>query len=560
MDLDKIVGEIERRIDIVQVVEKYVKLKKAGRNFLGLCPFHAERTPSFTVSPEKQMFYCFGCRTGGNLVTFISKIEGLSFMEALHKLAEETGVELDSLQKHSNKEPDFDLLENVQEFFKNQFLKYLPASDYLQKRGMPKEMISKFQIGYAPSDANILVKVLQQNRLDLDKAHLLGVLSKGSDNRFFAYMRGRITYPIFDNRNHVVAFGGRTLGNDEPKYLNSPATPLFEKGKGLYAYTLARSTISKLGRAIIVEGYMDVISMHQIGFTETIGVLGTAFTSDQSILLRKLGADVFLFFDSDDAGTKATLAAVKICLASGLSCKVIRQSTGKDPDDLAKYGKDAVTSVIDSALDPIEFAIASISKDENHPNSPQSKSRIAKQVLEIIDLSPDAIVKNQYRDLLSKLLQLPRAIIDSPTVILPKKLLNINSTRATWERRVIRAIITNEEIKNKLLPVLSEDYFSDLLCKRVCILVLENVHSIDTIMRTLSVKELESELTAFIASIGVEDMEDEVEILAEAAWQELSRLKLDKLRKKSQERSLTSIEMQEYLNLQRMLHAGKKRN
>ncbi len=558
MDLDRTVEEITNRLDILSVVGRYVRLKKAGRNYLGLCPFHAERTPSFTVSPDKQMYYCFGCKSGGNVVSFVSKLEGLSYREALEQLAREAGIDLPEFKRGPDRSSDYEILDFAQEFFEGQLPKSAVSQDYLNRRGVSKDMLRKFQIGYAPTDAGILPRLLEQKGLGLVKAQTLGVISKGSDGHPYSYMRGRVTFPILDERGRVIAFGGRVLDDGEIKYLNSPNTPLFEKGKTFFAYHLARSTIAKIGRAIVVEGYMDTVSMHQAGFMETIATLGTAFTLDHAMKLRKLGADVYLFYDHDDAGSKAALSAVKTCFQAGLACKVVRQDVGKDPDDLAKQGKEAVEKTIQSALDPIEFAFSYLSSLEKEPASPVGKSRLLKALLEIVEASPDAVVKNQYKAMAAKLLGLERWLLEKPfdnkqkvTVKNTKSKLTISNTRLLFETRIIKAIVNDKDARGLIISKLVPEYFSDPLCKKVTSLMLANQLDFDNIKQSALNGAIDDEIMSFLAKVEIDDADEDMESFVDDVCLELDKIYLEGLKKKAEQGILTKEEMAEYLSLQR---------
>lgn len=550
MELDRLIEEINSKLDILNVIGRYVKLKKAGRNYLGLCPFHAEKTPSFTVSPDKGMFYCFGCHAGGNMVTFVQKADGLTFKEALVQLANEAGIEIPELRKGPDRSPDYEIMEAVQTFFRDNFSKNPVPLDYLEQRGLSKEIINKFQIGFAPQDGHILASLLKSKNFDLAKAHTLSVLSK-KDSDYFSYMRGRITFPIYDSRGRIIAFGGRVMDDQEPKYLNSAATPIFDKGKNFFALHLAKSAIQKTGRIIIVEGYMDAVSMHQAGFAETVASLGTAFTPDHASIIRRLGADPYLFFDSDEAGKKATISAVKICFETGLNCKVIKQDVGKDPDDLAKRGQSVVEEAIAKAKDPIDFAITYFQNLTKDPESPGSKSKIAKAVMEIANSSPDAIIRNEYLKLISDKLKLPLSNLSKKIENKPKISLSVVKARENFEMMVLRMIITNDTARTTILPKLTMEYFDNNLCKRVVHFMLANIDNSDKI-HEIVVNEENAEILPIIARISVEQGEDEdIESFIEHVLLDIDDRRSVHLRNKAANGELLPEELAEYQILQR---------
>lgn len=550
-DRNRVVDEINARLPITDVVGRYVKLKKAGRNYLGLCPFHAERTPSFTVSPDKNMFYCFGCKAGGDVVSFVSKVEGLTYFEALQQLAKEAGIELEHIKKGPDLSRDFELVEYVQGIFRDHFKKSTIAQEYCQKRGLSHETVERFQIGYAPANGDYVVAMLNKAGFNMDLAKKLGVVSFGADGSSFAYMRDRLTFPIQDTRGRVVAFGGRILGEGEPKYLNSPATPIFEKGNNLYGWQQARQSISHHGRAIIVEGYMDVVSMHQVGFTETVASLGTAFTLNQAMLLRKLGVDAYLFFDNDSAGQKATEAGIRNCFQAGVICKVMRTTDVKDPDDLSKKGVEAVKQVFESAVEPVDFLVGYFLAQETSPDSASAKSRVIKKTKEVLQLANDRVVSNQGFERISQLLKIPRSAIDDVVEIKPKTSLSVSSVRQKYEYEILRVIISDKDSIGFIKPYLFENYFQDEMCQKFTKMLLENDFKLDKIQSCLLDEGEQSEVFSFFAKLLVEEPPAESDNLLNSLRIDLVKSKLDALRNKSID-CLTKEELEEYLNLERI--------
>lgn len=553
MELDRLIEEINSKLDILNVIGRYVKLKKAGRNYLGLCPFHAEKTPSFTVSPDKGMFYCFGCHTGGNMVTFVQKVDGLTFKEALVQLANEAGIEIPELRKGPDRSPDYELMETVQAFFRDNFTKNPVPLDYLEQRGLSKDIITKFQIGFAPQDGHLLTTLLKSKNFDLAKANTLSVLSK-KDSDYFSYMRGRITFPIYDSRGRIIAFGGRVMDDSEPKYLNSAATPIFDKGKNFFALHLAKSAIQKNGRIIIVEGYMDAVSMHQAGFSETVASLGTAFTPDHASIIRRLGADAYLFFDSDEAGKKATISAIKICFETGLNCKVIKQDVGKDPDDLAKHGQSVVEEAIAKALSPIVFLNMYFSEKLKNPNEGKSKDFIFKSIMEYTNNFRNAMLLDPYISELSDVLKVPATILATEiykTVKNTKPSLSVVKARENFEMMVLRMIITNDTVRTAILPKLSMEYFDNDLCKRVAQFMLANIDNSGRI-HEIAINEENAEILPIIARISVEQGEDEdIESFIEHVLLDIDDRRSIHLRNKAAKGELLPDELAEYQILQR---------
>ncbi len=385
--------EIRDRTDLVELVSRYVKLERAGKNFKGLCPFHSEKTPSFHVSPALNRFHCFGCGASGDAFAFLMRIEGLSFREAMRRLAEQAGVELraESLPQDAPDERDrLRKLVYAANFFYRQALKRTPsAQQYLAQRGLTPETIEAFELGYAPDGWDYLLRFLQKHNFDLQAAETAGLLKAREDGSgYYDRFRNRITFPIHDASGHVVAFGARTMGNDEPKYLNSPETPLFEKRNTLYGWHRARGAILQRRAAIIVEGYLDLIMLHQYGFTHSVATLGTAFTEEHATRLKRLVERVYLMFDSDAAGVRAALKAGEALLQAGVPTLVVHLPQGEDPDSLLRtQGATPLQHALEQATPIALFGIEAIARElagERNPSELDAalKAQIVERGLE----------------------------------------------------------------------------------------------------------------------------------------------------------------------------------
>ena len=334
---DDIIEEIISRNDIVDVISQYVTLKRSGRNFLGLCPFHKEKTPSFSVSPDKQIFHCFGCGVGGNVVHFVSKIENLNFKESLEMLADKAGmalptsnVEVDS-KKQQLKEKVYKINEEVANFYHETLYMPIakPAQEYVKKRKLDNRTLKNFKIGYAPNGNN-LYKFLKEKGFEEEEI-LASTLVKKYNNGYVDTFRNRLMFPIMDIKNRVIAFGGRVLDSSLPKYINSPDTVVYNKGRNLYGLNVAKN--AKTDNVIMVEGYMDCISLHQRGIPNAVASLGTALTEAQGRLLRKYFEKVVISYDSDGAGQAATLRGLEILKNIGCDVRILQMEGAKDPDE-----------------------------------------------------------------------------------------------------------------------------------------------------------------------------------------------------------------------------------
>lgn len=400
---DELVEEIRLRNDIVDVIGSYVKIQKKGSSYFGLCPFHSEKSPSFSVSPSKQMYYCFGCGAGGNVITFVKNYENFSFQEALKYLADKAGIKLPEIEyskeAKEKEERRTRLLEanrDAAAYFYYQ-LRHKPGEAgmaYLKGRGLTDETINKFGLGFSCVTSNDLVKYLESKGYpdDLIKEAALATFNEkyGMSDLFW----NRVMYPIQDINHRVIGFGGRVMSDAKPKYLNSPESPVFDKSRNLYGLNFART--SRKNHFILCEGYMDVIAMHQAGFTEAVASLGTAFTSGQANILRRYTDSVYLAYDSDGAGTTAALRAIGILRDVGLTGKVINLKPYKDPDEFIKnLGKEEFQKRIDEAENSFFFEIRMLESGYNIKD-PDDRTKFIKEIGNKLMQFPDEIERDNY--------------------------------------------------------------------------------------------------------------------------------------------------------------------
>lgn len=381
---EELIEEIRLQNSIVEVISNYVSLTKKGNSHFGLCPFHNEKTPSFSVTDDKQMYYCFGCGAGGNVYTFIMEYENYNFVEAVKHLADRVHIALpeaevsEALKKEmSYKQRLLDANKEAARYFYYQMLhdSRNKASDYLDSRGIDHENRKKFGLGYSKFLRDDLYRYLMnkgfENQILLD----VGLIAEEKTRKGFYYDRffDRLMFPIFDVHNRVIAFGGRVLSDSNPKYLNSPETKLFVKNRNLYGMNIARTTRNK--KIIMVEGYMDVIALHQAGFMNTVASLGTAFTTGQASLIKRYAEEVVIAYDTDNAGIKATLRAIPILKNTGVSVRVLLVEGAKDPDEfINKYGAEQFKVLIDQAIPSFMFEVDQLEKEHNIKD-PEGKTK-----------------------------------------------------------------------------------------------------------------------------------------------------------------------------------------
>jgi len=405
---EEVIEEVRMKNDIVDVISGYVKLQKKGSNYFGLCPFHNEKSPSFSVSPAKQMYYCFGCGAGGNVLTFIMEYENYSFSEALKVLADRSGVKLPVAEYSKEAREQEDLRSTLLEvnklaasYFYYQLKK--PQGEagyrYLRDRQLSDETITRFGLGYSNKTSDDLYRYLKGKGYDdslLKQSGLVTIEERGTYDKFW----NRVMFPIMDVNNRVIGFGGRVMGAGEPKYLNSPETKLFDKSRNLYGLNYAR--LSREKYILICEGYMDVIAMHQAGFTNAVASLGTAFTTQHAQLLKRYTDKVVLTYDSDGAGVKAALRAIPILKEAGISIRVLNMQPYKDPDEFIKnLGAEEFRQRIEEARNSFLFEIDVLKKNYKM-DDPEQKTEFYNQVARKLLEFPEALERENYLEAVSR--------------------------------------------------------------------------------------------------------------------------------------------------------------
>ena len=460
------IENLKNQIDIVDIVSSYIELKKSGTSFKACCPFHGEETPSFTVSPAKQIYHCFGCSNGGDAIKFVMEYEKLSYPEAIEKIAALTNFNLE-YDNNDSQVLNTSILDAVNKYYQNNLLSTLNAIQYLSSRGITKESIDKFQIGYA-SSSNDTISYLKNNFFDLSIAIELGIIDSGS-NGLYARFIERITFPIFLQSGKLVGFGGRTISGHNAKYVNSPATKLFNKSALLFGYNLARESIYQSKEIIITEGYLDVIMLHQAGFTNSVATLGTALTSQHVPLLKKSDAKVILGYDGDKAGMEAAYKASILLAQNDFVGGVVIFQNGQDPADYVKEGR--VEELKSLFLHPkyfVEFVLDYIVKDNlgNYRfniNRPEEKQKILVKIEDFLStLKP--VMAEEFKEYAAQLINL------HPKYIKIKKLNNQKNSYKTKDNPqnkiidiseilILQGIINYPDKKDIILAALDSSMF-----------------------------------------------------------------------------------------------------
>ncbi|MDD7267858.1 MAG: DNA primase [Lachnospiraceae bacterium] len=406
---DDIIEEIRSRSSIVDVIGRYVHLEKKGQNYFGCCPFHSEKTASFSVTPKKDMFYCFGCGKGGNIFTFLMEYENLSFVEALEYLAKETGVELpkeavsaeqQAAQQHRDRL--FEMQKQAAGYFYYNLKSRSGerARAYFDRRGLSEQTIHSFGLGFANNYADDLYQFLKQKGFNDQELADGGLVSLKNGSQPKDKFWNRVMFPIMDVRGRVIGFGGRVMGDGEPKYLNSPETEIFIKNRNLYGIHKAKQT--KDGSLLLCEGYMDVIAMHQAGFTNAVASLGTALTQGHASLMKKYAKAVYLLYDSDGAGVKAALRAIPILRDAGLLVRVVDMRPYKDPDELIKaIGADGLRERLQASLSSFYYETDHL-QAEYRMDEPESRTAFIKALMEKVLQLEDELERQQYTEAVCK--------------------------------------------------------------------------------------------------------------------------------------------------------------
>ena len=521
---EELITKIIGSQDIVEVISRYISLKKSGQNYKGLCPFHSEKTPSFVVSPAKQLFHCFGCGTGGNVITFLMKQDNAGFSEVVRRLGNDAGITIEGVTKDNKREV---LIYEVNKLAASFYYENLinakeaeSARNYLLKRGLDREIIKKFNVGYGISSWSSAYDFLKKKGFQEDSLLKTGlIIPRTKGTGYYDRFRERIMFPIYDIQKRIVGFGGRVLDNSTPKYLNSPETPVFIKGNLLYGLEAAKDGIVETGYAIIVEGYMDVIAAHQAGITNVVGTLGTAFTPNHLRILQRLCKVVVLTFDSDTAGINAALRTLDVFIGSTVEAKVLLLPEGEDPDSfIRENGKANFVELVQKSIGIIDFAIGRIINRKTNGDgvlSKETKLRHAEDCLNIIRKVPNRIEQDYQLTRVSKDLKIEKDVLyaelkrksKGEKAVQPEKIKK-NNVRSQGIEEILLTLI----IKDKSLRILAKENldikdFVNPVYQKIAAYVLISGKELNDLLHT---EELDQDVRSEITRMALSDLQFEL--------------------------------------------------
>jgi DNA primase len=443
---------LKAQLDIVDVIGSYIEIKKAGANFKAPCPFHDEKSPSFVISPAKQIYHCFGCGAGGDAIKFTMEYEKLNYPEAIEKLADTYNFTLHYENNRGPKKEKSLLIEKLGQYYISQLSKTPQALSYLQERGIFESSIERFGIGYAPA-SSLSINFLKQQMFSIPEAIELGVIGQGENNIYARFIE-RITFPIYTTNATLVGFGGRTISGHQAKYVNSPQSKIFNKSRLLYAYHLAKESIYRKKEIIITEGYLDVVMLHQAGFTQAVATLGTALTTEHLPMLRKGEPRIIMAYDGDNAGRKAAIKAAQLLSASGFNGGVVLFEGGLDPADMVKSGQiEELNHLFLNPISFIEFVLTQIIKNYDLNNPKEKEASLNECIGYLKTLSP--LLQEEYRPFLASILAI------SPSLV---RLTRSNTTSQApvefvkhdiWELSLIKTLIEYPSFTNQILDYIN---------------------------------------------------------------------------------------------------------
>lgn len=580
---DDLVEEIRQRNDIVDVIGSYLHLKKSGSNMFGLCPFHNEKSGSFSVSQSKQMFHCFGCGVSGNVITFIMKYENYSFPEAVKVLADRAGIKLPELEYTAEARKRDELKTKILEANKEAAKYYYIAlrdetgkvgMDYFKNRGLSDEIMQRFGLGFARTGNNTMYNYLKSKGFSDDVLAQSGLFNYDEKRGMMDKFWNRVIFPIMDANHRVIAFGGRVMGQGEPKYLNSQETPIFEKGRNLFGLNLARTSRKK--NFIICEGYMDVIALHQAGFNQAVASLGTAFTSGHAALMRRYVDEVYLSFDSDEAGIAATLRAIPIFRQAGLRTKIIDMNPYKDPDEFIKnLGAEEYQKRIENAEGSFPFEIRMLERGFDL-SDPESKTSFFKEVANKILRFEDELERENYAESICrnydinidslKQLIAKQAVKNEGIKVYERPKSGINSKKAEkddgtkkTQKLLLTWICEDTKVYKLIKPYVEINDFSEDIYKKAAELLFAQIEQGElNEARIIGCFTNEEEQTEVASLFNTEKEKIEDGDKGKVLHQLLYRLKEESFNRRAGQSSLNPEEMTAYFDAKKKLEELKK--
>lgn len=528
---DEIVDEVRQRSDIVDVIGSYVRLQKKGSNYMGLCPFHNEKSPSFSVSPGRQMYHCFGCGVGGNVFTFLMEYENYTFVEALKALADRAGVRLPELEYSEEARRAADKKSRLLEvnklaakyfYYQLRSERGRQAYEYFRKRELTEETIVKFGLGYSNKYSDDLYRYLKQQGYEDSFLKETGLVTvdevRGGTDKFW----NRAMFPIMDTNNRVIAFGGRVMGDGTPKYLNSPETLIFDKSRNLYGLNFAR--LARQPYMLICEGYMDVIALHQAGFQNAVASLGTAFTGLQANLLSRYVKEVYLTYDSDGAGIKAALRAIPILKEAGIRCKVVNMKPYKDPDEFIKaLGAEEYRKRIDEAEGSFFFELR-ITEQRYELSDPEQKTLFFQEAAKLLLSFSDELERRNYEEAVAEKYHVDFSLLDRLVNRYGSQQIVVNGTsvpnprteqrtqtrpgraaephEVTAQKRLLTQLAAKPELVGRLQGVITPEDFTEGFYRTVAVMTLNRIAELQADVRLAPEERVRSlaELPSWILS------------------------------------------------------------
>ena len=499
-----IIDRILRDSDIVAIISEYTTLKKTGANYKACCPFHQEKTASFVVSPHKQIFHCFGCGVGGNVIGFLMQYEKMEFPDAAEMLAKRLSIRIERTERNPQQESLADKLYKINAyahwFFQDHYKKSKPIKEYTQGRKLSEDVIKEFELGYAPDSFDDLPQFLASKRVPTNLSEQLGLIKRGKKQGHYAFFRNRLIFPIRNHKGKIIGFGGRALGNDDAKYINSSESPIYNKGQELYGLHNARKEISKKEQVIVVEGYIDVMACYQLEIPNSVAPLGTSLTENQISLLKRYAKEIVLMFDGDDAGKKAAIKSIALCLDQGIHPKVVLLPNSKDPGDYLPDQKAALQDIIEKAPEAMNWLIAN--SLEHVSKNPAERAKTLKFLMSWLGRLPEALEKVEFEKRICQFFairpeDLQKVVDITYNFDIPQE---INDFGISLEAIVLMVYLDEPEKFGGSLGELSRD-FEDKRLQTLATLLEDFLKKHETFDERLAIQELPQELRGFFSKL-----------------------------------------------------------